>query len=313
LAKREKKKAPEGANWMDTYGDMITLILTFFVLLFAMSTMDKEKVQQIAQAFSGIKIEDVVPAVGFPGTVPIDAAAYDDEVPQAPENGGAGGQMDGMEGFFQYLQQAVKEAGLQDSVSMSLSQAGIYMRFRDSAFFLPDSDELTIDGQYVLETVADGMRMISEDIESVRVSGHTADSGGTSEANEWRLSTGRAVSVVDYFILLDAATPEKYTATGYGKYRPVADNETEEGRNENRRVEIVFIRAGLDTTDASVMNDLMKLMYGDGFMTESDIGGSPVFDPNATAEEPAEELPSDQMNPDRVYVNKDDYTPHSGQ
>jgi chemotaxis protein MotB len=174
------------------------------------------------------------------------------------------------------------------------------MRYRDGEFFLPDSDELTDDGKYVLETVADGMRLITESIESVRVSGHTADSGGTSTSNEWRLSSGRAVSVVDFFILLDAAEPDKFAAMGYGKYRPIATNETEEGREENRRVEIVFIRADLDLNDAAVMQDLMNLMYGNDYLQESDEYGDVIVPPEPVVPE----IDDNRSDPDRTYVDK---------
>jgi chemotaxis protein MotB len=280
--------APEGANWMDTYGDMVTLILTFFVLLYSMSTMDEAKMQYLSLAFSGGQVNDLQMAViGHETDKDVDpTVVYDQIVPESP-NPPEGQEIDDLQAFFQYLQQAVQSAP-QDSpaasTTISMGKAAIYMQFNDSVFFLPNSDVLTEDGEYMLETVSDGLRLIQDQIASVRVSGHTADSNATSDVNEWRLSSGRADSVVNYFIELDACDDDKFVATGYAKYRPIADNTTPEGRNKNRRVEIVFIKNNLDLSDGETVEELMKLMFGDNFVGNSELDGSPTLTEQQAAE-----------------------------
>ncbi|MDR0986255.1 MAG: OmpA family protein [Ruminococcus sp.] len=179
--------------------------------------------------------------------------------------------------------------------------------------FEPNSDTLTPDGIYILTMISDGMRMISEQIGSVDVSGHTADSGGSSDVNEWRLSSGRADSVLILFDDLDTVDPNLMSATGYGKYRPIADNSTPEGRAENRRVEIVFTKANLDYTDPAVSEDILSLMYGDNFTAYSSPQGSPTITEREQSAERAKER-ADQIaaqttprDPNKNYADKEEY------
>jgi chemotaxis protein MotB len=305
----------EGANWMDTYGDMVTLILTFFVLLYSMSTMDQAKMQYISLAFSGGQVNNLQMAViGHETKDDVDPTiVYDQIVPESPDPP-TGQEIDDLQAFFQFLQKAVQDAP-QDSAAasttISMGKAAIYMQFNDSVFFLPNSDVLTEDGEYMLETVSDGLRLIQDQIASVRVSGHTADSNATSDVNEWRLSSGRADSVVNYFIDLDACEPEKFVPTGYAKYRPIADNSTPEGRNKNRRVEIVFIKNNLDLSDGETVEELMKLMFGDNFVGNSELDGSPTYTEQQEAEaaekakEAAEQAARGGNDPNKTYADKD--------
>jgi chemotaxis protein MotB len=307
--------APEGANWMDTYGDMVTLILTFFVLLYSMSTMDEAKMQYISLAFSGGQVNDLHMAVIGHDTEQDVAptVVYDQIVPESPDPP-VGQEIDDLQAFFQYLQQAVQnmpQDSAAASTTISMGKAAIYMQFNDSVFFLPNSDILTEDGEYMLETVSDGLRLIQDQIGSVRVSGHTADSNSTSDVHEWRLSSGRADSVVNYFIELDACDDDKFVATGYAKYRPIAENTTPEGRNKNRRVEIVFVKNNLDLSDGETVEELMKLMFGDNFVGNSELDGSPTLTEQQAAEAAAEaQAAAEQANlggndPSKNYADKD--------
>ncbi|MDE6595106.1 MAG: OmpA family protein, partial [Oscillospiraceae bacterium] len=123
--------------------------------------------------------------------------------------------------------------------------------------------------------------------------------------NEWSLSTGRANSGINYMLSLDACDPNKFSSAGYGKYRPVDDNETEEGRRQNRRVEIIFVRNDVDFTNPEVVNELLQLEYGQGFVQPSDENGG-VTGGNEVAEEAVPDIDSQRTDPDRVYYSKED-------
>ena len=300
MAKRRPAPEEEGANWMDTYGDMITLVLTFFVLLYSMSSMDVSKWQYIAEAFSKGNISDTqIQVVGKPNPENDPSAVYDDTVPEVDVYD----EIVDFEDFFMYLKEVITTNNLQESVSVEMSNTGVYMRFRDNIFFAGDSDVLLDEGKYILDIISDGIRSVNERIHAIKVSGHTAGAAN-SDANEWTLSSGRATSVINYMLSLDACDPEKFSAAGYGKYRPVDTNETEEGRRQNRRVEIVFIRNDVDFTDPEVIQELFQMEYGTDFVQYSTPEGT-VPETNTTVEA-VPEVDAERTDPDRVYVSKED-------
>ncbi|MBQ8176668.1 MAG: flagellar motor protein MotB [Oscillospiraceae bacterium] len=300
MAKRRPAQEEEGGSWMDTYGDMITLVLTFFVLLYSMSSMDSSKWQYIAEAFSKGKISDTqIQVVGKPNPENDPTAVYDDTVPEVDVYD----EIVDFEDFFMYLKEVITTNNLQESVGLEMSNTGVYMRFRDNVFFAGDSDVLLDEGKYILDIISDGIRSVNERIHAIKVSGHTAGAAN-SDANEWTLSSGRATSVINYMLSLDACDAEKFSAAGYGKYRPVDTNDTEEGRRQNRRVEIVFIRNDVDFTDPEVIQELFQMEYGTDFVQYSDADGTvPEAD---TATEAVTEADPVRTDPDRVYVSKED-------
>ena len=290
----------------DTYGDMVTLLLTFFVLLFSMSSMDSSKWQYIAEAFSKGKISDTdIRVVGEPDPTNDPTAVYDDTVPEVDNQDE---QIVDFEDFFMYLKEVIVSNNLSDSVSVEMSDTGVYMRFRDNIFFAGDSDVLLDEGKFILDIISDGIRSINELVYAIKVSGHTAASA-TSNVNEWDLSSGRANSVIKYMISLDACDSDKFSSAGYGKNRPLEDNSTEEGRRQNRRVEIVFIRNDMDFTNPDVLNELLQLEFGTNFVLPSGSEGSSMLDADTTADADAETVtPADtgRNDPDRTYVSKED-------
>lgn len=294
---RKKSPGAEGANWMDTYGDLVTLLLCFFVLLYAMSSMDESKWQYIAQAFSAGKGEIINVVVDKePNTENDPSAIYVNE-----EQDQLSQDID-FDEFYMYLNEAVQTAGLQNQVSVEMADTGVYMKFRDNVFFAGDSCELLDEGKYILEIICDGIRAVDKHVFAIKVNGHTAQSASSS-ANEWELSSGRASSVINYMLSLDCCEPDKFSAAGYGKYHPVSDNDTEEGKRQNRRVEIVFIRNDIDMTDPAVMQELIELEFGKSFVDYSDADGNTK---NDTAEETAAVTSSAPVQNGGNYSSKND-------
>lgn len=305
VARKRGGNEEEGGSWMDTYGDMVTLLLTFFVLLFSMSSMDTSKWQYIAEAFSKGKISDTdIRVVGQPDPNNDPTAVYDDTIPEVDNQDT---EIVDFEDFFMYLKEVITSNNLSDSVNVEMSDTGVYMRFRDNIFFAGDSDVLLDEGKFILDIISDGIRSINELVYAIKVSGHTAASAA-SDVNEWDLSSGRANSVIKYMISLDACDSDKFSSAGYGKNRPLEDNSTEEGRRQNRRVEIVFIRNDMDFTNPDVLNELLQLEFGTNFVLPSGSEGSSMLD-ESTDDTSAETItPADtgRNDPNKTYVSKED-------
>ena len=259
----------EGGNWMDTYGDMITLVLTFFVLLYSFSSTDQAKWQIILQAFSsgGDHINIVVDEEEAVKETAPGQGEYNSDVESSGE------VMASIDKLYTFLTEYIDEHDMNESITVEKGEANVYLKFRDNVFFDGDSSYLLDDGKQVLEDIAPAIKEADDAIQAIRIAGHTAE-GKFSVVDEWDLSAARANSVLKYLVYLEASTPDKMSATGYAKYRPVASNETEDTKKQNRRVEIVIIRSDVDWNDPAVIRDFYELEFG------QDIAGQVVIDPD---------------------------------
>ncbi len=274
--KRGGGSEEEGGNWMDTYGDMVTLILTFFVLLYSMSSIDKEKFQYIAQAFAsmGNVINTVVAGenkVDNPTGNLIEEAQLN--AGEVPEN---------FDQLYQYIQSFVEKKGLSGSVELEKGASNVTLKFRDNIFFSGDSGVLLQEGKDLLTGISPGIQAVDKYILAIKVNGHTAESQ-YSKVNEWDLSSGRANAVVKFLQDLNISQKNKYSAQGFGKYRPVTTNDTEENRRQNRRVEIIIIRNDADFTNPQVIQELLQIDYGKDIVIPSTIDGGQVSEVSETA------------------------------
>lgn len=285
-----KKSAPvDGGNWLDTYADMVTLLLTFFVMLYASSSINEEKWQLILQAFEsfGTHMNDVVTSEQS------DVTSAGDQLPLPTDSEMSEGLPQTFDQLYQYLQQYIGDNNLQGSVELEKGAANVYLRFRDNIFFGGDSDVLLDEGEQVLTGLSTGIKNVESLIKLIRINGHTADSPYSS-VNDRLLSAGRANAVLRYLENMNIVPPQKLVESAYGMYRPVATNDTEENRRLNRRVEIVIMRNDVNYSDPNVIYDLLAAELGDQFtdkdtfisqLEESDTSSDTPSDPAATTPE----------------------------
>jgi len=130
---------------------------------------------------------------------------------------------------------------LRGDVKIVLDSRGLVVTVLDHALFDPDESQFTAAGEEILGKMAS---VLSSDLPKSRVTleGHTdnqpiEDAGGVTN---WEYSIGRATAVLHFFLDVKELSPERFGVAGYAEYRPAGSNATEEGRDRNRRVEIVI-------------------------------------------------------------------------
>lgn len=243
----KKDKNPEElGSWMDTYGDMVTLLLCFFVLLYSMSSVDQSKWKLLVQSFNPSALEESDQVV-------LDAKVTEGEgdlTGGIPDESGGATDFDEL---YLVLKQIVEERNMQDSVEISRGDGFTFISFRDKVFFDGDSSVLRQEGKDVLDQFAAAMLQANNSIKEVQVLGHTSQ-GNPARPNNIRndrmLSAQRSAEVIIYLQSKNAVSPEKLVGLSFGQFRPIAQFDTEDGRAKNRRVEILITKN--DTVEKSL-------------------------------------------------------------
>lgn len=261
-----KKSGDSGGDWLNTYADMVTLLLTFFVLLFACSNLDETKLQYVFQEFkSRGKYVNTVLAEQDPYAKDENGAISDNT-----ENvGGEGTMPESFEELYIFLAEYIENNNLSESVAVEQGETHIRIKLNSAIMFAGDSYYLTEEGKAALDGMIPMIKAVSPMISRNTVSGHT--SVGTSIMNDWMLSAMRAVTVINY---TDAQNmmkdTSKYRLSAAGPYEPDPDN-TENDPAKNRRVEMLLLKNELDITDIKVIQDILEHDYN---------VGSAIFDPD---------------------------------
>ena len=214
-------------RWLLTYSDLITLLLAFFIILYSMSSLDAEKFRKVSNALRSV----LRGASASP--MPHETLMMDDP--------GAGPVKTGdLNSLKANIDKILIEKGLTDKISASIEDRGLVIRISESAFFDLGSAELKEQAKGILDLFGG----ILNDIPNhVRIEGHTDNLPIKNQKypSNWELSTYRATVCIRYLIENYGMSPERVSAMGYAEYRPIADNSTPEGRNKNRRVDIVVL------------------------------------------------------------------------
>ena len=268
---RRKKGGGGGedcGSWMDTYGDMVTLLLCFFVMLYSMSDINQQKWE--------IFVKSIFPNAGDTQQIAINENISEGEfdvsgnlemdVDLTPES---------MEELFLALVQTLQENGI-DGVSVSQGEGYTFVAFENQAFFNGDSSILTSEAIKILDVFCDIIAPQAENISQIEIMGHTAQAD-PNKPNDPRtdrlLSSARSAEVAAYIQNKDSIDPSKLVGISYGQFRPVDTFETQEGRAKNRRVEFLIVDAGADIKS---MND-----YYDEYYSSMDEGSVVVTDGTA--------------------------------
>jgi chemotaxis protein MotB len=264
-----KKKHPEHVNherWLVSYADFITLLFAFFVVMFAASNSDQKKAGQIAQAvqvaFKEMAVFSpsgkVVPLYDT-GGLPADTksvignahSGFDATQLVAAAKPGEGGKSSTMGEVKQKLERLLGDEIAKHHVRLVEDSRGLTVSLAEAGFFEPGSAVMSPSALSVIDRIAATLRPEGY---NVRVEGHTDNTPiHTAQfPSNWELSTARATFLLQYLISNENIPPQRMSAVGYGQYRPVASNDTAEGRAANRRVDLVVLGAAAEKQEPQV-------------------------------------------------------------
>jgi len=236
MKRSRSEDPPAQMNWLTTYGDMVTLLMTFFVLLFALSTLNVKKFEKVA--FSLQSVFGSAPSGGpvswgsgvLPGAKPVEP------VPESKEPSPESQLLE----IQSRIQAYIAESGLGEVMAAEQDPRGLVIRFRDQVLFDLGKADLKPGARAALDKVGEAIKGIPNDI---RIEGHTdcLPINTLRFPTNWDLSAARAVAVLQYLSGAFDLDPARLSIAGYGEYRPVSPNDDEAGRRLNRRVDIVIL------------------------------------------------------------------------
>lgn len=253
MARKKHAKPHEeeaGEAWLLPYSDLMTLLLALFIALFAMSQTDASKMQALAQAFTAAF--NMGGPSFFSGMGPTTAINSATTQGQDNANDAYMKENETLREVQEKIEQYVKENNLQDQVSTELSEDGLMIRLKEKALFASGSATLEGQAEQIVPVIASLLAALPE---RVTISGHT-DNVPISTAqfpSNWELSSARAVSLMRGLMgVQPSLNPARFSALGYSEYRPIASNDTDEGRAQNRRVEVFIARSMRFSQDDSI-------------------------------------------------------------
>jgi chemotaxis protein MotB len=270
MGRRRKRSSESGGSpeWMTTFSDLMTLLLTFFILLYSMSSVSNIKFNQAADSlqnsFVGSGRKSILDGgqwvpednenVGVNATTGDAASLSETEtaVVEAAKTKAAHDELITSDGqtmiavdpevikMYQEVIDFVEKNGLSEEISLSMDADGVYMNVKAAILFAPGSAVITESGTAALQKVAE---LIGNFENKVVIEGHTDNIPHHDQKFEsnWELSAGRAIAVLRQLTEQQNIEPARFSAVGYGEYSPLVPNDTAEQRAENRRVNIVLV------------------------------------------------------------------------
>ncbi|MFD3157474.1 OmpA family protein [Haloimpatiens sp. FM7330] len=237
MSRRNKKRmddGPKGDDWIVTYSDTITLLLTFFVLLQSMSTVDSFKFRQMAAAIQSA-------LVGESGRTILDLNPENGEVPivgQPLKTAAKPGN--DTKAMYEEIHAYVQQSKMKGKVQVVQDQRGVLLRLRDNVLFDTGKADIKSESKEILNIITNMFLKFPQS--NIIVEGHTDNVPINTYKfpSNWELSTARAVNVLKYFVETNKMNPGRFTAAGYGEYRPIASNNSDSDKAKNRRVNIII-------------------------------------------------------------------------
>lgn len=240
MAKKKKKSSAQfnPLGWMVTFSDLITLLLTFFVLLISMSSMDQKSVSEAFALFAGGsgplamtesgKLTELTTVIESTRIVPFTKLMENKRVKDI---------------IFEFDDPTYARimSLLEKDIIVTVSEKGVAIQLASYILFNEGDSELRLENLPILHRLAEVLRAMRY---PASIEGHTDGSeaeGGNSEF-AWRLSLARAMSILEYFIEDEGLFPDRFRVGGLGPSKPIFNDDYSQNKTKNRRIEIVIYK-----------------------------------------------------------------------
>ena len=253
--KKEKKKEPEeeeedehecpdGAPaWVMTFADLVTLLMVFFILLFAMGSIEEEKWKQMKSSLKDALGQENIPEAGIrEGLDVIKEKVLDETTIHAVDEVGAMVAKE-VEEIASEVEEFVFKNKLAGKVEVSSDERGAIITLSDTVMFPLGKSRMTYTGDEIIKQVFDILKQFSY---QVKIEGHTDNvpMNTAQYPSNWELSAARAAEVARKLVKA-GFNPTNLSIEAFAQYRPKVPNDSRQGRATNRRIEIVYQRGSI--------------------------------------------------------------------
>ena len=238
---RRRKGAPSGATWETIYCSLALILVAFFAMLVSYSSIDEGKTTNFKRGFGGDQPKGVEGLMSY-GTGGFKTDKGKGSAILKPSKDIIKDEHSKAMLTLKMLKKYLRDTGLDNVIRVEQTQGGFKAVFEDDVLFPSGVAEISPALYPVLDRLTQVAR---ESVFDVWIEGHTDTIPIATPRfpSNWELSTDRAVSVLRYFMERGGVPAKRLFAVGFGQYRPVASNDTAEGRGKNRRVECRFEKA----------------------------------------------------------------------
>lgn len=240
LMRRTRQSGPSHERWLVSYADFITLLFAFFVVMFATAQTDNAKARAVSESVTKALQGDSFKSAFamLMGGAP-EATKKGMTAPPGDKSGVGDKSGLTLAELMPILSQALQQEIASGRLAIQMTSRGLTISFTQTALFPSGEDEIAQDFYPTIDKIAQAMNKVPN---PARAEGHT-DSVPIHNSrfrSNWELSAARSIALVERLTAFGVAR-ERLSIAGYADTAPVDNNDTEEGRRKNRRVDIVIL------------------------------------------------------------------------
>ena len=240
----DEHECPQGApSWVMTFADLVTLLMVFFILLFAMGSIEEEKWKQMKSSLKDALGQENIPEAGIrEGLDVIKEKVLDETTIHAVDEVGAMVAKE-VEEIASEVEEFVFKNKLAGKGEVSSDERGAIITLSDTVMFPPGKSRMTYTGDEIIKQVFDILKQFSY---QVKIEGHTDNvpMNTAQYPSNWELSAARAAEVARKLVKA-GFNPTNLSIEAFAQYRPKVPNDSRQGRATNRRIEIVYQRGSI--------------------------------------------------------------------